>query len=508
MNSMNEESSDTISDPYRLTADRVIDPPDGWFGSLRFLGPGFILSASIVGSGELIATTILGAEAGFVLLWFIIFSCIVKVTLQLEFGKLAIIAGEPTMASLNQLPGPKLGKANWSIWIWLLLMSAKMLQLGGIVGGVVLAIAQFFPVISSSNVALWLTTFSVAASVSLLVYGGYYRLLERVSLGMIAGFTLFTLASLIALQSTDMAIALSDLTNGLSIQVPRPLLLLAVGAFGITGVGGDEIMAYNYWLIEKGYASYVGPRPQADDSSASLDAWYQRARGWIRIMYLDAFLALVAYTAVTVMFYLLGAAILHRNGIVPEKSQLIASLATMYTQSLGPWARNFFLVGAVIVLYSTLFAALAAWTRLYSDALGRIGVFSFEDQVSRKRAIAILAWLFPALWAVTFLIFQSPGWMVIVGGLATAASLLIVVVASIHSRYRRLDRRLQPTKIYDLALWLSAIAITFVVLVGLKDAWSKSREYFAPVSESRSPGDIDEWQSAHLFQAIEDRPLS
>ena len=41
---------------------------------LRRIGPGLIISANIVGSGELIATTLLGAEVGFILLWFIIFT--------------------------------------------------------------------------------------------------------------------------------------------------------------------------------------------------------------------------------------------------------------------------------------------------------------------------------------------------------------------------------------------------------------------------------------------------
>ena len=59
-------------DPYTLTADGIKEPPVGWRNSLRYLGPGLILSASIVGSGELIATTTLGAKAGFVLLWMVI----------------------------------------------------------------------------------------------------------------------------------------------------------------------------------------------------------------------------------------------------------------------------------------------------------------------------------------------------------------------------------------------------------------------------------------------------
>jgi Mn2+/Fe2+ NRAMP family transporter len=55
-----------VEDPYRLTLDGVKAPPQGWLESLRYLGPGLIMSASIVGSGELIATTTLGAVAGFV----------------------------------------------------------------------------------------------------------------------------------------------------------------------------------------------------------------------------------------------------------------------------------------------------------------------------------------------------------------------------------------------------------------------------------------------------------
>ena len=456
-------------DPYLLTEATIIYPPTNFLGKLRFLGPGFILSASIVGSGELIATTILGAEAGFVLLWFVIFSCLVKVALQLEFGKHAISSGEATMASLNTLPGPKFGQANWSIWLWLVLMTIKMLQLGGIVGGVVLALGQLFPGLLASSVAVWVTTYAMTASVSLLVYGGYYRLLERTSLIMIAAFTAFTLLSLIALQSTDMAITAAEIGSGLSFKLPASLALLAMGAFGITGVGGDEIMAYNYWLIEKGYASFVGPKPKDGDDAS----WYPRARGWIRIMYLDAILAMVAYTAVTVMFYLLGAAILHRNGVVPEKSQLINSLATMYTQSLGGWAKTIFLVGAVVVLYSTLFAALAAWTRLFADAFGRIGFYSFENQRSRKTAIAVIAWIFPILWATTYLVFKSPGWMVIIGGLSTTIILLIVVFAAIYFRYRRSDPKLRSGLVYDLALWISVIAILFVACVGIRDIWSK-----------------------------------
>jgi manganese transport protein len=455
-------ASTNTTNPYQRTTAAIRRPPSTFFGSLRFLGPGFILSASIVGSGELIATTIVGAKAGFVLLWFIIFSCIIKVAVQLEFGRHAISTGETTMTAFNSLPGPRLRGTNWSIWTWLILMATKLMQVGGIVGGVVLGLEILFAGFSEIDLTRIRTPmiFIVAASVSLLVHRGYYLLLEKASLIMIGLFTLFTVVSLIALQSTDLAIQWPELVSGVIPNIPadKAILFVAMGAFGITGVGGDEIMAYNYWLIEKGYAAYTGPREETRD-------WEDRAKGWIRVMYWDAILAMICYTFVTAMFYLLGAAVLHRNGTVPQSDQLIETLATMYTQVLGPSARLVFVAGAVIVLYSTLFAALAAWTRLFSDAFGQIGLYDFQQRSARRHAIAFFAWLFPILWGFTFLFLEAPALMVIVGGFTTVIILLIVVYATLYFRYYRLDPRLRPSLSYDIALWISSVSILLVAVV-------------------------------------------
>ena len=98
----------TVQDnKYNVTANRTMHPPESLVQRLRFLGPGFILSASIVGSGELIATTTLGAQAGYVAFWVIIVSCLVKVVVQLEVGKHTILTGETAMKIFDGLPGPR-----------------------------------------------------------------------------------------------------------------------------------------------------------------------------------------------------------------------------------------------------------------------------------------------------------------------------------------------------------------------------------------------------------------
>ncbi|MDB4353712.1 Nramp family divalent metal transporter [Akkermansiaceae bacterium] len=439
--------------PYLRTPEKVIAPPTTIGGTLKRLGPGFVLSASIVGSGELIATTLFGAEVGFICLWIILFSCLVKVAVQIEFGRFTVFSGKTSMQALDDLPGPKFGRAGWAVWFWFVIQSLKTLQVGGVIGGVALVLNALIPF---SPLAWAVVAAIIAMSI---IFRGIYSPIEKWSIIMIALFTLFTLASLIALQWTPFAITNSEFFSGFSFSLPAGALLLAIGAFAITGVGGDEILAYNYWLIEKGYASHTGPEPKDERDR---EAWLVRARGWIRVMQIDALASMVCYTLMTALFYLLGAAILHGQGLTPKKGDLVQVLSRMYTDTLGPWANNVFLIGALVVLFSTLLAALAAWTRLFSDAFGRFGWITFEKETERKKSIAFLSVLFPIIWTLLFFTFQAPGLMIIIGGSLTTLILFIVVYASLIMRYRWLPAELRPGQFFDITLWLSSIAIAGV----------------------------------------------
>ena len=100
---------------------RFREPPATLWLALRQIGPGIILAGSIIGSGELLLTTSLGAEYGFMFLWLILFSCVIKVFVQIELGRHAISSGKPTLGALNELPGPRLG-VNWLVWWWLIMV--------------------------------------------------------------------------------------------------------------------------------------------------------------------------------------------------------------------------------------------------------------------------------------------------------------------------------------------------------------------------------------------------
>ena len=442
-------------DPYILDQESILEPPVKIFERIKYLGPGFILTASIVGSGELIATTTLGARAGFVALWIILLSCMIKVAIQLEFGKNAICHGKTVMKTFNDLPGWRIKGTNWIIWLWFLLWVVKPLQVGGVLGGVALTFNMWFP-----DVRIPVFTIMIALSVSILVYRGYYKTIQRFSIMMMLLFTIFTLTSLYFLHFTQYSITWDNIWEGMKFRFSPGTIAIAMAAFGLTGVAGDEIVAYHYWCLEKGYARHTGP----NDGSVQ---WNRRAKGWIKIMYLDALLSMVIYTIVTVAFFLLGASVLHNSQNIPEGYSMIESLSTMYTGSLGSWAKSYFMLGAVVVLYSTLFAALAAWTRIFSDIFGQLGWIQFYNIRQRKRTIAILAWIFPVLWTILFLLIKLPVLMVTIGGTATSIMLLIVVFVAVNYKYKLSVPGIDTGKIYDFVFILSAMSIFLFGLYGL-----------------------------------------
>lgn len=403
---------------YLITDKTVKEPPGSFIQRLRFLGPGFILSASIVGSGELIATTTLGAKAGFVAFWVIIVSCLVKVVVQLEIGKHTILTGETAMRMFNKLPGPAFGAGRWTVWVLFLLLLLKVVQLGGMLGSTGIVLNMLF---SGLPVFFWVVV--CAFVVALLIFRGYYKIVERTSFVMIAMFTVLTIISVFSLTFTPYSISWSQIASGLSFQLPEEVLGVAIGAFGITGVASDEIIAYNYWMC--------------------------------------------IYTVVTAAFYLLGAAILHNRGVIPEGNQLIETVALIYTESLGEGVRNVYLVGAFFVLYSSVFASLAAWTRMYSDIFGQLRWIDFSNARQRRIIIAVLAWTFPVAWALTYMFMELPVFMILFGGAVGSVMLFLIVFAALHIRYVRPQPFPPEGKLYEVAFWVSTVSIFLVGIYGL-----------------------------------------
>ena len=525
----------TSGDPAENRSENtdIHPPPTHWGGILRSMGPGMIIAGSIVGSGELIATTKTGAEAGFALLWLILLGCVIKVFAQVEFGRYSINTGNTTLAGMNEVPGPRL-HVNWLVWYFVILLIFTQGQQGGLVGGVGQALSLSAPLTGDFQQLVqdqqewqaeagpirdrllearleelqaatpqvrkeildavevrtarlvgrpwpardsrttrddfyWSAIMTLLTIVLLVV--GRYRLVQSISMFCVGAFTLLTVANLWALQSYPAwAVHWSDIKHGLSGSLPQPDVTTmrapigtALATFGIIGVGASELIYYPYWCLEKGYARSTGP---CDTS----DGWGVRARGWMRVMRIDAFCSMVLYTFSTLAFYLLGAAVLFRQGLNPSSDLLVPTLAEMYRPVFGRSAELVFLFGAVAVLYSTFFTASASQARILADTL-RIFRLGARTEEARVRWVRVFCVLVPMASLTVYGFLPAPDTLVLWSGVAQAIMLPMLGAAALFFRYRRCDARTAPGRLWDGMLWLSFGALlitgTFMALVKL-----------------------------------------
>ncbi len=447
------------ADPYRLAASEVQEPPRRLGQILRRIGPGIILAAAIVGSGELIATTTLGAQEGYRLLWLIVLSCLIKPIVQAELGRYTIATGEPTLQSLGRLPGPR-WKVGWVAWGWALMVFITLLQVGAMYGGVAQVMALLVPGVS---VRVWVGLL-VALTLALLLGGGYERI-ERLAVVKVGLFTLLTVMAAVLLVRRP-EFNLAALGQGLRFELPGAGLATAVAVFGITGVGTNELAMYPYWCVEKGYARFTGPREPGP-------AWTRRALGWIRVMHVDIVVSLLIYTLATVAFYLLGAGVLHPQGLVPKANDLIVVLSRIYTETLGPWALWVFYAGAIITLYGTIFAATAAHARIYADLAGLLGAFPRDNYAARRSVRRKLVWALTLVPVALYYLFESPVKMVVAGAMAQSFMLPVFAFGTVYLQRRHLPRELMPPRVVRAGLWVAALVIAAVMVVSLVLTWRR-----------------------------------
>jgi manganese transport protein len=443
-------SKPVIKDPYAYHDEDVAEPPRRFGQILRRIGPGMILAASIVGSGELIATTSLGAEVGYVALWIIIISCILKPALQSEMGRFTIATGKTGLGSFNLVPGPRLG-VSWVVWMWAVMVLVTMFQIGAMFAGVAQVLNTLVPGVT---ISMWVIGL-LGMSLWLLLGGGYERV-EHLATIKVGLFTMITLLCALVLVSKPEYFTMRQIVEGLSFKLPGEGLATAVAVFGITGVGAVELFMYPYWCVEKGYARYTGPRDESE-------SWKRRALGWVKVMNTDILASMLIYTIATLAFYLLGAGVLHSQGLLPKGNEMIAVLSKMYTETLGSWALWVFYVGACATLYGTIFAATAANSRVYADMACLLGAFDRGDYAARiqwrNRFVCGLLVIPVGLYFLKV----DPTRMVKIGGVAQALMLPVIAVSVLYLRYKHMPKAVQTGLPFTITLWTASLFTIFMM---------------------------------------------
>ncbi len=353
-------------------ADLIRTAPRGW-AIAALVGPSFVWAAEFIGSGEVILSTRVGAVLGPSVLWAVVFGIFLKYWIGMSGARYTVCTGEGMIDMISRMPGPK----NWAVWLTLAAqLAAATISIGSLAaaaGAFVHSLLPFVPAVLGG----WLVTVFAL----IVVWSGVFTLLKMV-------MSLLVLLIIIGVLYVAAVVSpgLVGLVKGLAFQVPEvpewalqfkgvdanawreilPLLGWAAGGFA-------SQVWYTYWVIGAEYGAAQGRGYGRTADVSALKAMSReiaaKVKGWCRVVYADATVAMIIGIVATSGFLLAGAGVLRPNHLAPDGPEVATTLATIFSSRWGAFGGTLFLLAGTAAMISTQVGQLAGWPRLLADAV-------------------------------------------------------------------------------------------------------------------------------------------
>ena len=359
-------------------------PPRG-LAIILLIGPSIIWASEFIGSGEVILATRTGAIIGTSVIWAVVVGIFLKYWIGMSGARYTVCTGEGMIDMFARMPGPK----NWAVWMVLIgqfaagciaigsLATASGVFLGNLLGistklsGWIVTVFAF--VVAWSGRFDWLKI--IMSFLVFIVLVGVFTISVRV----FPGLTAF-LNGLIPSQPVVPEWALAKLHDNNPWREVLPLIGWGAGGFA-------SQVWYSYWVMGAGYGAArkneYGKAASITDLKKLNEEEGIRLKGWCKVVYSDATLALFMGIFATLGFLLAGAGILRPLQIAPEGTNAALEIASIFSTQWGKFGGLLFMLGGTAALVSTQVGQLAGWPRLLADCT-RICIPAFGKRISWK----------------------------------------------------------------------------------------------------------------------------
>ena len=423
-------------------------PPKQWRDVLKWLGPGWVFAACMIGTGELILTTRAASLYQWGFLW-----CIPLIT----FCK---AVSTSSMLRYGALTGRNFLRDLWKIkrlkWIVPYCLIASLLYLTGIgahLGITAGTLNLLLPGSQSLQVWIMIVTALVAAITLLGIYGVLEKLMMVMTLTV--SFIIIIVAVLIFPPITEMA-------AGLIPQIPPDAtgdtaFITWIGLLGWLGAGWGPTIGYAWWAEEKGVGMFSANKEVALDELAPQER--QRLKGWLRPVYLDLSFSYLITFIVSSCLYIAGATVLYPRNLHPSGLFLVETLSTLFTETIGPWAYYVFLIGAFATIFSSVIGVVDGLSRSIEHCL-RIIWPTWTSRVKNRtlrRGLTLTAIAIPLIF---LLMVDRPIWLLLISSMLFAPAIGIIFLASTYLNLK-LPPELRPNWIVvAVSIGTSVLLIT------------------------------------------------
>jgi Mn2+/Fe2+ NRAMP family transporter len=398
---------------------------------LKLAGPGLVVAATGIGSGDVVSATVGGARYGVVLLWAIAAGAFFKFVLQEGVARWQLATGKTALEGwADHLPA-------WVKWyfvvylvLWTVAVSASLTNATG------LGIANL------TNGAIPQSWGAVAHSLigfAFVYYGGYdnFEKFMKVLVG-IMGFSilfcaLFTMhAPLTALKGLIIpTIPAGSGTNVLSL---------------IGGVGGSiTMLSYNYWMREENMRG---------------GGWVQFVRGDIFVAYLFTFMFGGSIMLIANDAFFTAHVTLTNSEAVPRMAAALGNV-------LGTFGRLAFSVGFWAAVFASLLGVWQSVPYLYADFYGIVSKMTPEQRVDVVKVTSTpyrLALVFISLVPIPFAFTGQPIQVVIIYTIVSSLFVPFVAATLLHLNNRVKWTEPVPHNSMITNLLLIAILVLFAIV--------------------------------------------
>ena len=342
---------------------------------LKLAGPGLVVAATGIGSGDVVAATVGGARYGVLLLWAIAVGAFFKYVLNEGIARWQLATGRTALEGWAEFL-PRWVKIYFGIYLvlWTVFVSAALtnatgLGIANLTGG---RIAQSWGGVLHSLFGL--------AFVFLGGYGGFEKLMK--TLVGVMGFSILVCAALTFHEPVAV------LSGTFIPTIPHGAGLYVLSIIG--GIGGSVTMlSYNYWMREENMS---GPEQLG------------YVRGDVAIAYLfTALFGMAIMMTANQAFFIPGVPITNAQA-VPKMAETLGNI-------LGTFGRVAYSVGFWAAVFASLLGVWQSVPYLYADFYGIIKKMSPAER-SRVTKVTSrpyrLALLFVALSPIPFAFTGQP----------------------------------------------------------------------------------------------------
>lgn len=366
---------------------RIGVPPTG-LAILAAVGPGLVWCSEMIGSGEVIIATRTGAILGMGVMWAVVLGVVLKCWIGVGGARYTVCTGEGMIDMFDRIPGPR----HWVVWLVLVVhFMAGATAMGALSTASGHFLSSLVPVIPP-RLGGWIVCVLAFA----IVWSGKFKILKIIMSMIVLVMILGVLYVAVVLFP-----GFEKFMSGFVPRVPpvpewailgghadaNPWLEL-LPLMGWAAGGFASQVWYTYWVLGAGYGAAKGRgfgKPADTEFLKNIDReGAERIKGWCRVVTVDASVAMVITTVLTICFLMAGAIVLGANELAPEKSELAMTLSKIFSSEWGAAGGFLFLLTGTIALSGTLIGQLAGWPRLLADTF-RICIPGFDDKLTWKQ---------------------------------------------------------------------------------------------------------------------------